>query len=70
MAQDLPPAGHIRIGHRERDAVAAVLQEAAGDGRLSMAELDDRLEAALQAKTSPIWIHWWPIFPLNFRRER
>ena len=51
MAQDLPPAGHIRIGHRERDAVAAVLQEAAGDGRLGMAELDDRLEAALRAKT-------------------
>ena len=51
MAQDPPPAGNIRIGHRERDAVAEVLQEAAGDGRLSMSELDDRLEAALQAKT-------------------
>ena len=51
MAQDLPPAANIRVGHRERDAVAEVLQEAAGDGRLSMAELDDRLEAALQAKT-------------------
>jgi hypothetical protein len=41
----------MRIGYRERDAVAAVLQEAAGDGRLTMAELDERLEAALQAKT-------------------
>jgi hypothetical protein len=51
VAQDPSPAGNIRVGHRERDAVAAVLQEAAGDGRLSMAELDDRLEAALQAKT-------------------
>jgi DUF1707 SHOCT-like domain len=51
MGQDPSPAGNIRIGDRERDAVAAVLQEAAGDGRLSMAELDDRLEAALQAKT-------------------
>ena len=51
MAQDLPPAASIRVGHRERDAVVAALQEAAGDGRLSMAELDDRLEAALQAKT-------------------
>lgn len=51
MTQDPSPAGNIRIGHRERDAVAEVLQEAAGDGRLSMAELDDRLEAALQAKT-------------------
>ena len=51
MAQDPAPHGNIRIGHRERDAVVAALQEAAGDGRLSMAELDDRLEAALQAKT-------------------
>jgi hypothetical protein len=51
MAQEPPVAGNIRIGDRERDAVAAVLREAAGDGRLSMAELDDRLEAALQAKT-------------------
>lgn len=51
MAQDLPPTANVRVGHRERDAVVAALQEAAGDGRLSMAELDDRLEAALQAKT-------------------
>jgi Domain of unknown function (DUF1707) len=51
MGQDLSPAGNIRIGYRERDAVAAVLQEAAGDGRLTMAELDERLDAALQAKT-------------------
>jgi hypothetical protein len=38
MAQDPPPtgAGGIRIGHRERDAVAAVLQEAAADGRLKV----------------------------------
>ena len=51
MGQDPSPAGNIRIGYRERDAVAAVLQEAAGDGRLSMAELDDRLDDALHAKT-------------------
>jgi hypothetical protein len=51
MAQDPHPTGNIRVGHRERDAVAAVLQEAAADGRLSMAELDERLDAALQAKT-------------------
>jgi Domain of unknown function (DUF1707) len=50
MAQD-PGAGNMRIGDRERDAVAAVLQKAAADGRLTMAELDDRLEVALQAKT-------------------
>ena len=51
MAEDLPPAANVRIGHRERDAVVAALQEAAADGRLSIAELEDRLEAALQAKT-------------------
>jgi hypothetical protein len=51
MAQDPHPAANIRVGHRERDAVAAVLQDAAVDGRLSMAELDERLGAALQAKT-------------------
>ena len=51
MAQDPHPAANIRVGHRERDAVAAVLQEAAADGRLSMAELDERVGAALQAKT-------------------
>src|SRR6187200_2367623 len=51
MAQDPHPAVNIRIGHREREAVTAILQEAAADGRLSMDELDDRLDAALQAKT-------------------
>lgn len=51
MAQDPPAAGNIRIGDRERDAVAEVLRKAAADGRLNMQELDDRLEAALQART-------------------
>ena len=51
MAQDPAPNGNIRIGHRERDLVAALLQEAAADGRLGMDELDERLGAALQAKT-------------------
>jgi hypothetical protein len=51
MTQDPATAGHIRIGHRERDEVTEVLKEAAADGRLSMDELDDRLGAALQAKT-------------------
>ena len=51
MSQDAFPAGHVRVGHAERDAVAAILQEAAADGRLGMDELDERLDAALQAKT-------------------
>ena len=50
MTQDPSPA-NIRIGDRERDAVTAVLQKAAADGRLSMEELEDRLEAAIKAKT-------------------
>ena len=50
MAQD-GQLSNIRVGHRERDAVAAQLQEAAADGRLSMSELDERLDAALQART-------------------
>jgi hypothetical protein len=51
MDQDPSGPGGLRIGHRERDAVAEVLKEAAGDGRLSLDELDERLEAALQART-------------------
>ena len=51
MAQDPPGEGSIRIGDRERDAVATVLQKAAADGRLTMEELDDRLDAALRART-------------------
>jgi hypothetical protein len=51
MAQDPSPEGSFRVGHGERDAVAAILQAAAAEGRLSMAELDERLDAALQAKT-------------------
>lgn len=50
MTQD-EIAGQLRVGHAERDAAAAILQEAAADGRLEMDELDERLEAALRAKT-------------------
>ncbi|MBO0813143.1 MAG: DUF1707 domain-containing protein [Microlunatus sp.] len=42
---------HIRVGHEERDAAAAILQKAAAEGRLTLEELDERLETALQAKT-------------------
>jgi len=51
MTQDPFPAANLRVGHAERDAVSAILQEAAADGRLGMDELDERLDAALQAKT-------------------
>ena len=51
MSQEPHPSGQLRVGHAERDAVAAILQDAAADGRLGMDELDERLGAALQAKT-------------------
>jgi phage tail sheath gpL-like len=45
------PERQLRAGHVDRDAVVEVLRVAAGDGRLTPAELDERLEAALTAKT-------------------
>jgi hypothetical protein len=51
---DLPAAvagGELRASHADRDQVAEVLRVAAGDGRLSPEELDDRLERALTART-------------------
>ena len=51
---DLPAvvAGQgLRASHADRDQVVEVLRVAAGDGRLSAEELDDRLERALTART-------------------
>ena len=44
-------ARRIRIGHAERDAVIEQLRVAAGEGRLEVEELTDRMEAAAAAKT-------------------
>ncbi len=44
------PAG-LRASHADRDRVVDVLRIAAGDGRLTAAELDERLEVALSART-------------------
>ncbi|MEU8784388.1 DUF1707 domain-containing protein [Streptomyces sp. NPDC048637] len=41
----------LRASHMDRDRVVDVLRVAAGDGRLTAAELDERLEAALSART-------------------
>jgi class 3 adenylate cyclase len=46
-APPVPP----RASHADRDRVVEVLRTAAGDGRLSSDELDQRLEAALTART-------------------
>jgi hypothetical protein len=50
-----PPAErepqHLRASDADRERVAEVLREAAGDGRLTMDELDERLDAVYKAKT-------------------
>ena len=43
--------GALRVSHEDRDQVAEVLRVAAGDGRLTADELDERLERALTART-------------------
>jgi hypothetical protein len=43
--------GALRVSHEDRDQVAEALRVAAGDGRLSPDELDERLERALTART-------------------
>ena len=52
---DSPPAvpdkGNLRASDADRERVADVLRQAAGDGRLTMAELDERLDAVYAAKT-------------------
>ncbi|WP_328891096.1 DUF1707 SHOCT-like domain-containing protein [Streptomyces sp. NBC_00316] len=60
MTGELRPAGdssghgtrpELRASDRDRDQVVEILQVAAGDGRLTAAELDERLDAALSART-------------------
>ncbi|GGJ56812.1 DUF1707 SHOCT-like domain-containing protein [Streptomyces brasiliensis] len=54
MSAELVPPGaspELRASHADRDHVVDVLTAAAGDGRLSAAELDERVEAALSART-------------------
>src|SRR5579862_4593305 len=52
---DSPPAvpdkGNLRASDADRERVADVIREAAGDGRLTMEELDERLDSVYAAKT-------------------
>ena len=54
---DRPPAdgvrdaSQLRISDEDRHKVAEVLRQAAGEGRIDLDELDERLEAAYKAKT-------------------
>ncbi|WP_405664412.1 DUF1707 domain-containing protein [Streptomyces sp. RK9] len=41
-----------RVSHRDRDFAVEILRVAAGDGRLTGEELDERVEAALAARTA------------------
>ncbi|MEU3791211.1 DUF1707 SHOCT-like domain-containing protein [Streptomyces fructofermentans] len=45
------PQPELRASHADRDRVVDVLRIAAGDGMLTADELDERLEAALSART-------------------
>jgi len=56
MTGDVSPTSQprdavIRASHSDRDRTVELLRVAAGDGRLTPEELDERLEAALTAKT-------------------
>jgi hypothetical protein len=48
---DASGRGALRVSHEDRDQVAEALRVAAGDGRLTGDELDERLERALTART-------------------
>src|SRR5215467_12844542 len=45
------PGGELRASHDDRDRAVEVLRVAAGDGRITAEELDERVGAALTART-------------------
>jgi uncharacterized membrane protein len=47
---ELEPS-QMRVSDADRNKVADILREAAGDGRIDLSELDERLEATYAAKT-------------------
>ncbi|MQA06386.1 MAG: DUF1707 domain-containing protein [Streptosporangiales bacterium] len=52
MATSNPPdRPELRASDEDRERVAERLREAAGDGRLTLAELEERLDLAYQART-------------------
>src|ERR1700722_20997296 len=48
---DPEPSRELRASHEDRDQVVELLRTAAGDGRITVEELDERIEAALTART-------------------
>ena len=47
----VPDRPELRASHEDRDRVVELLRVAAGDGRLTADELDERLDVALTART-------------------
>jgi hypothetical protein len=50
-AEKVPGPTELRASHADRDRVVEMLRTAAGDGRLTADDLDERLEVALTAHT-------------------
>ncbi len=48
---DTPDPSQLRISDQDRHQVAEVLREAAGEGRIDLDELDERLDATYAART-------------------
>src|SRR5258708_39877458 len=53
MSGDLEPVhrNDLRASHEDRDSIVDRLRIAAGDGRIDAEELDQRIEAAMAART-------------------
>ena len=50
-APDVRGPGDLRCSDTDRERVAEALREAAGEGRLTLSELEERLEATFKART-------------------
>lgn len=50
MPDDMVPSKRLRAGDADRDAVLQILQQAHAEGRLSVEELGERQDRALQAR--------------------
>lgn len=68
MGRDVEDPGRWRVSDQERHQVAEVLREAAGEGRIDLEELDERLEAAYAAKTYAELVPLTADLPTSVRR--
>jgi len=59
----------VRIGDREREQTAAHLGRAFGEGRLDLAEYDERVASAYSAKTASDLLHLTADLPLATREH-